>query len=75
MFDPSVYCHRRDMLKQQLRSGLVLFPGHSPSPINFEANPYPFRQDSSFLYYGGPNQPNCTLLIDIDDDQETLHGP
>ncbi len=74
MFDQTVYCRRRAVLKDRLRNGLVLLPGNSQSPVNFADNPYPFRQDSSFLYYCGLNQPDCFLVIDIDNDRETLYG-
>ena len=74
MFDPIVYRRRREVLRETVRVGIVLLPGLDPSPINFAANPYPFRQDSSLLYYTGLNEPGNTLLIDIDADRETLYG-
>lgn len=74
MFDQTVYSRRRAVLKDRLRTGLVLLPGNALSPVNFADNPYPFRQDSSFLYYCGLNQPDCFLVIDIDNDRETLFG-
>ena len=75
MFAPQVYRQRRAALGRRISSGLVLLPGHPESPVNFAANPYPFRQDSSFLYYAGLNQPDVLLLVDIDSDRETLYGP
>jgi Xaa-Pro aminopeptidase len=75
MFAPQVYRQRRAALRRKLSSGLLLLPGHAESPVNFGANPYPFRQDSSFLYYAGLDQPDALLLIDIDHDRETLLGP
>ena len=74
MFDPIVYRRRREVLRETVRDGIVLLPGLDPSPINFAANPYPFRQDSSLLYYTGLNGPGSTLLIDIDAARETLYG-
>jgi Xaa-Pro aminopeptidase len=74
MFDQTVYRQRRAALAAQLESGLVLLIGHTASPINFAANPYPFRQDSSFLYYSGLNQTDCAILIDRDNGRETLYG-
>lgn len=55
-------------------SGLLLLPGNSESPMNFTENPYPFRQDSSFLYFFGLNQPDLVGLIDLDDDKDVLFG-
>lgn len=75
MFDTGVYRQRRTALCRELQSGLLLLAGHAPSPVNFAANPYPFRQDSTFLYYVGLNQPDCTLVVDIDNGLETLFGP
>ena len=66
MFDHTVYRQRRAALAAQLETGLVLLVGHSASPINFAANPYPFRQDSSFLYYSGLNHADCCLLYTSD---------
>lgn len=75
MFAPFIYRQRREALVAKLNDGLLLLPGLAPSPVNFVANPYPFRQDSSFLYYCGLNQPDLALMIDIDHPRETLCGP
>ena len=74
MFDSQVYIQRRKKLKQQLGSGLVLLLGNEESSINFSDNHYPFRQDSSFLYFYGLNNPGLVGLIDIDQDQDILLG-
>lgn len=74
MFAAATYRARRAALQARLESGVVLFPGHPPSPINFRDNPYPFRQDSTFLYYGGWNRPDLALLIDIDHNETVLGG-
>jgi len=75
MFDPIVYRRRRALLRENVPDGLVLFSGLSPSPINFAANPHPFRQDSCFLYYTGLNRPDCALMIDPETRRDTLYGP
>ncbi|MBF0467564.1 MAG: aminopeptidase P family protein [Desulfamplus sp.] len=74
MFDQKTYINRRHRLKQQLGSGIVLFPGHDESPINFADNTYPFRQDSSFLYFFGHNLPGLTGVLDIDKNDDYLFG-
>jgi len=74
MFEPSVYAERRKRLKTQLGSGLILIPGNDESPMNYPANTYPFRQDSSFLYFFGLAQPGWAGVIDIDGDKDTLFG-
>jgi len=74
MFNSSVYCHRRSHLVESLGSGVVLLPGNSESPMNYADNTYPFRQDSTFLYYAGIHQPELFLLINVDNNQTILFG-
>ena len=78
MFPAATYAARRDALLARLRQagarGLVLLPGHVDSPMNYRDNAYDFRQDSSFLYFCGLQQPELALLLDIDDGQATLFG-
>jgi Xaa-Pro aminopeptidase len=42
--------------------------------MNYPANAYPFRQDSSFLYFFGLDGPGLAALIDIDADREIVFG-
>ena len=35
--------------------------------MNYADNCYPFRQDSSFLYFAGLSEPRLAVLIDIDE--------
>lgn len=74
MFEAKTYIDRRNRLKQQLKSGLLFFPGHDESPMNYAANTYPFRQDSSFLYFWGLDYPDLAAIIDIDNDREIIFG-
>ena len=74
MFSAETYIARRKRLKQQIQSGIILFLGNDESPINYPDNPYPFRQDSSFLYYFGLDIPHIAALIDIDQNQEHVFG-
>lgn len=74
MFDPAIYTQRRARLKEQLKSGLVLFLGNEESPMNYPANPFPFRQDSSFLYFFGLDFPSLAGIIDIDEDRDIVFG-
>ncbi|HET6256785.1 MAG TPA: aminopeptidase P family protein [Puia sp.] len=74
MFDKSVYQSRREKLKQQLGKGLIVLPGNEESPMNYKDNLYPFRQDSSFLYFFGLDRPGLAALIDIDHDHEIIFG-
>lgn len=42
--------------------------------MNFADNTYHFRQDSSFLYYFGLNQPGLTGVIDLDENRDYIFG-
>jgi Xaa-Pro aminopeptidase len=74
MFDKKIYQTRRKKLKQQLGKGIVLLLGNEDSSMNYKDNLYPFRQDSSFLYFFGLDKPGLAGLIDIDNDRETIFG-
>ncbi|MEP6502957.1 MAG: aminopeptidase P family protein [Betaproteobacteria bacterium] len=78
MFPASTYQARRAALLARLRDagarGLVLLPGHVDSPMNYRDNAYDFRQDSSFLYFCGLQQPGLALVLDIDAGAATLFG-
>ncbi len=74
MFDASIYTQRRIKLKEQLGSGLALFIGNDESPMNYPANPYHFRQDSSFLYFFGLDSPGLAAVVDVEESKDTLFG-
>jgi len=65
MFPRETYLDRRKTLMSSFDGGLLLFPGNGDSPMNYADNPYHFRQDSTFLYYFGLDQPDLAALIDI----------
>jgi Xaa-Pro aminopeptidase len=74
MFDRSIYIARRNRLKQQVRSGLVLLLGNEESPMNYADNGYHFRQDSSFLYFFGLDFAGLTGVIDLDEGTDAVYG-
>lgn len=74
MFNSDIYQQRRNQLKHHLGSGLILWLGNEETPRNYRGCTFPFRQDSSFLYYFGLNEPHLAVLIDLDHDQEYLVG-
>ncbi|RPI76945.1 MAG: M24 family metallopeptidase [Desulfobacteraceae bacterium] len=74
MFSPKTHIERRDQLKKELKTGVILLLGNDPSPVNYPANAYPFRQDSTFLYYIGIDQPELAVILDLDQDREILFG-
>jgi len=74
MFKPEIYRERRKKLKSLVGSGLCLFPGNDDSPMNYPANCYPFRQDSTFLYFFGLDSPGLNAIIDVDENKEIIFG-
>lgn len=74
MFEKEVYQERREKLKKQVGSGLILLLGNEESSINFRDNTYHFRQDSTFLYFFGIDRPSLCAVIDIDQDKEMIFG-
>ncbi len=75
MFSKETYVSRRAELKKLVKSGIIVLFGNNSSPANFPNNGYyPFRQDSSFLYYFGQNRDSLVGVIDIDNNIETLIG-
>lgn len=74
MFSPETYKSRRERLRKMLNTGIVLFLGNSEAPYNYASNTYSFRQDSSFLYYFGLQEPGLAAVMDIDDGSEYLYG-
>ena len=63
MFPPQTYVQRRSRLQETFDSGLLLFLGNEESPMNYTDNTNHFRQDSSFLYYWGVDDPNLAAVF------------
>lgn len=74
MFPAQTYLQRRERLKTRFQNGLLLFLGNEDSPMNYVDNAYPFRQDSSFLYFFGIDQPGYAAVIDLDHDRTVVFG-
>jgi Xaa-Pro aminopeptidase len=74
MFSRDTYQTRRKNLRAKIGSGLVLLLGNSESPMNYADNCYRFRQDSSFLYFFGLDQPGLAAVIDLDEGREIIFG-
>ncbi len=72
MFKPEVYKSRRENLKKMLGQGVYLFLGNNETPMNYPANAYHFRQDSTFLYFYGLNLPGMAAVIDPENDKDII---
>lgn len=73
-FPKEVYQARRQKLKQLMGTGILLFVGNEESSMNFKDNWYPFRQDSTFLYFFGLDMSGLAGIIDVDEDEEVIFG-
>lgn len=75
MFSKETYIRRRNELKKLVKNGVVILFGNNESPMNCPANAYyPFRQDSSFIYYFAQHRDGLVGVIDIDNDRDILIG-
>lgn len=79
MFDAATYSARRRALIDSFRRAApevpaLLFVGNGESPMNYRDNCYPFRQDSSFLYFFGLSDPDLAALIDAGTGEATVFG-
>lgn len=74
MFDSKIYIQRRKRLKKEVKSGVILFLGNEECPMNYPANTYHFRQDSSFLYFFGLDTPGLAGVLDADSGKDIIFG-
>ena len=78
MFNSEVYVGRRRALLQRMAAqgakGLAVFLGNVDAPTNYRGNDYKFRQDSSFLYFWGVDEPWFAAILDLDSAGECLYG-
>lgn len=74
MFNPEVYTGRRNALRSNFAKGMILFLGNKEMSMNYPANTYKFRQDSSFLYFFGLDFPDLAAIIDIEAGKDYIFG-
>ncbi|MBN2264590.1 MAG: aminopeptidase P family protein [Candidatus Aminicenantes bacterium] len=74
MFKAETYVQRRKLLRKSVGSGLMIFLANEESPMNYPANTYHYRQDSSFLYFFGLSSPGLAATVDADQGVDTLYG-
>jgi Xaa-Pro aminopeptidase len=74
MFPKEVYWQRRNLLREMVGNGLILFPSNEESAMNYKANTYHYRQDSNFLYFFGINKPGFYGVCDAVSGTDTLYG-
>lgn len=74
MFSKQTYINRRNQLRTQFKSGILLFLGNDEVGMNYEDNTYHFRQDSTFLYYFGINKPGLYAVMEIESGNDSIFG-
>lgn len=81
MFAKEVYIARRRTLIEKMaltapqgERGIALFVGNIESAAQYRDNAYKFRQDSSWLYYFGLDNPRYAAIIDLDTADETVYA-
>ena len=76
MFAKEVYIRRRAMLLKKMQEagakGIILFVGNAEAPAQYKDNYYKWRQDSSWLYFMGLDEPLMAAILDIESGAETL---
>jgi len=72
MFNKNTFINRRQQLHQKMDSGIGLFLGNKYVPYNYPANPYKFRQDSSFRYFFGLNLSGYAGVMDFDSGEDIV---
>ena len=74
MFTKEIYIQRREKLRKSVGKGLILLLGNDESPMNYADNGYHFRQDSTFLYFFGLNQPFLAAILDCETGEDVIFG-
>jgi Xaa-Pro aminopeptidase len=73
-FPSSFFERNRLALMDAIHDGLIIISAHSLMQYSADTA-YPFRQDQSFWYFTGINEPNVVLLLRTDTRESTLFIP
>lgn len=75
MFSKETYINRRNVLKGLVNDGVLILLSGNEVPNNYPANVYyPFRPDSSYLYYFGIIRDGLAGVIDVESGEVALYG-
>ncbi len=75
MISPSEFEQRRANLVESMDDdGIVLLLGHDHAAMNYAGNPYPFRQEPSFRYFFGLDEPGTAGWLDLATGEQRLYG-
>lgn len=72
----STYVERRAALMEAMRGekGVAVFVGNVDSPAQYRDNSYKFRQDSTWLYLFGIDEPRWAAVLDFENGTQTLYA-
>ena len=78
MFAKEVYVRRRQALLAKMQEagekGIILFIGNAEAPAQYKDNCYKWRQDSTWLYFFGLDEPLMAATLDIETGKEVLYA-
>ena len=76
MFNKEVYVHRRKALLEKMsgEKGIALFLGNVDAPAQYRDNCYKWRQDSTWLYFFGIDEPRYGAVIDLETGAEAIYA-
>lgn len=76
MTDKKILLDRRRKLVEAMKGekGIILFVGNSESPAQYRDNCYKWRQDSSWLYFFGIDEPLFAATIDLESGEQTIYA-
>ena len=76
MFAKEIYVGRRKALLESLKGegGIAIFIGNVEAPAQYRDNAYKFRQDSTWLYLFGLDEPRFAAIMDLDTGSETIYA-
>ncbi len=76
MLSKETYIKRRTELLKRLsgENGVALFIGNVDSAAQYRDNCYKWRQDSTWLYLFGIDEPRLAAIIDLENGKTTLFG-
>jgi len=76
MFSNDIFYSRRMQLRSLMKgcNGIVVLPTNNEAPMNYHANAYRYRQDSSFKYFFSQMRDGIVGVIDLDSGKDIIFG-